>query len=139
MNDVQAIIDVTIAYAWAIDSKDWRALDDVFLEDATAEMPHPLAGREQIVARIARTLEPLAVTQHIVANHQVEINGDSAACRCYLQAQHVRKIDGRRENYLVGGSYLDQLVRTGNGWRIAHRRLVVTWTDGNPDVVQVPN
>lgn len=139
VSDFQAIVDVTIAYAWAIDSKDWRALDEVFMDDATAEMPHALSGRDNIVARIARTLEPLSMSQHIVSNHQVEVNGDSATCRCYLQAQHVRKIDGTRQNYLVGGSYVDQLVRTGDGWRIAHRRLIVTWTEGNPDVVQVPN
>lgn len=138
-DDARQIIDLTISYTWAIDSKNWAALDQVFVEDATAEMPHRLVGRRQIVERIERTLSSLAATQHIVTNHQVTVSGDEATCRCYLQAQHVRKIDGRRQNYLVGGGYNDSLVRTEDGWRIAHRQLVVTWTEGNPDVITNPS
>lgn len=137
-DDTREIVDLTIAYTWAIDERDWESLDSVFTEDATARMPHPLVGRKEIVDRISRTLDPLSATQHIVSNHQVAVAGDKATCRCYLQAQHVRKVDGRRQNYLVGGIYNDALVRTTDGWRIAHRELVVTWTDGNPEVITNP-
>lgn len=138
-DDAREIIDLTIAYTWAIDAKDWVALDAVFVEDATAHMPHALTGRQQIVDRISRTLDPLLATQHIVSNHQVLVSGDEATCRCYLQAQHVRKVDGRRRNYVVGGAYHDALIRTADGWRIVHRELVVSWTDGNPAVISNPD
>lgn len=134
--DRAAIIDVTIRYAWALDTRSWDDLDDVFLPDATAFMTEDLVGREAIKARVRRALEPLDASQHIIADHQVVVAGDRASCRCYLQAQHVREAAGRSPNFIVAGRYEDQLVRTPGGWRIAHRNLVIMWTDGNPSVAR---
>lgn len=136
LRDRAAIIDVTIRYAWALDSRSWDDLDTVFLPDATAFMTEDLVGREAIKARVRRALEPLDLSQHIIANHQIVIEGDRASCRCYLQAQHVREAAGRSPNFIVAGRYEDQLVRTADGWRIAHRNLVIMWTDGNPSVAR---
>lgn len=137
-DDTRDIIDLTVAYARAIDERNWAALDDVFVDEATASMPDPLSSRREIVERISRTLTPLDASQHFVSNHLVSIVGDEATCRCYLLAQHVRKIDGRRRTFIVGGGYDDRLVRTSGGWRISHRRLNVTWTDGDPTVIEHP-
>ena len=35
----------------------------------------------------------------------------------------------------MAGVYDDELRRTADGWRIVHRTLTVTWTDGNPAVI----
>lgn len=135
MTDREAIIDVTIAYCWALDGKDWDALDDVFVPEATADLGRRLEGIDAIKARVRGALESLDDSQHMVATHQVRIDGDRATCRCYLQAQHVRRgVDGG-ETFMFAGRYEDQLVRTVAGWRIAHRDLVRMWTDGNPAVV----
>ena len=134
--DEKAIVDVTIRYTWAIDTKDWAALDQVFVPDATGEMS--AAGqrsRDEIVARIRGALEPLDDSQHIVSNHQVTIDGDTATCRCYLHSQHVRAGAGAEPTYVIGARYEDQLVRTPAGWRIKHRKLVKMWTSGNREVV----
>ena len=141
MNTVQtddrtSIIDLTVAYCWALDERNWDALRRVFLEDATAELG---AGTEQgveaIIRRVSGVLTPLDASQHFVSNHQITIDGDRASCRCYLQAQHVRKAATGGRNYLIAGRYEDELVRTSAGWRIAHRQLVMTWREGNPAVV----
>lgn len=140
LSDRQEIVDLTIAYCWALDTRDWAALDDVFLAEATAHLltPSVLVGVDAIRERIARALDPLDESQHIVANHQVVIDGDSATCRCYLQAQHVRHAAATTgtPNYIVAGRYEDRLVRTAAGWRIAHRDIVMMWTEGNPDVMR---
>lgn len=140
LTDRQAIIDLTIAYCWALDTHDWEALGRVFTVDATALLatPAPLEGLDAIRERVARALTPLDDSQHVVANHQVTIDGDTATCRCYLQAQHVRRAAGDAgggENYLIGGRYEDRMVHTGDGWRIAHRELVMMWREGNPAVM----
>ena len=130
-DDRQAIIDVTIAYCWALDTKDWGRLDDVFVPDATADLGGTQhQGRADIIDRISTALSRYDDSQHMVTNHEVRVDGDEATCRCYLQAQHVSggPLDG--DNYLVGGRYEDRLVRTPDGWRIAHRELIVMWTDG---------
>ena len=134
--DRQSIVDLTIRYTWALDGRQWDDLDEVFLPDATAHLTEDLVGREAIKARIRRALEPLDASQHVIANHQVVVHGDRASCRCYLQAQHVRQAAHGSPNFIVAGRYEDQLVRTAHGWRIAHRALVIMWTDGNPAVAR---
>ena len=138
--DRQAIVDLTIAYCWALDTKQWDALDDVFLPDATALLatPAPLQGVEAIKERVQRALVPLDDSQHLVANHQVAVDGDEATCRCYLQARHVRHAAAGADggpHFIIGGRYEDRMVRTAQGWRIAHRELVSMWREGNPTVI----
>lgn len=135
--DRQAIVDVTHRYCWSLDSRDLAGLDAVFLPDATAELLSPvLVGREAIRARIASAIVPLDATQHTVTNHMITVDGDRATCRCYLHSQHVREIGEGPSTYVVAGRYEDELVRTAQGWRIAFRRLVVVWSEGNLEVVR---
>ncbi len=136
-DDRSAIVDLTIAYCWAIDERCWDDLAAVFLPNATAVLGVPeLRGLDAIVAHIRATLEPLDASQHLVANHQVLIHGGHATSRCGFQAQHVRRnaVDGR--TYLVGGRYDDELVRTPDGWRISRRVLAPVWYEGNPGVLR---
>jgi SnoaL-like domain len=137
--DRLAIIEVTHRYCWALDSKNWPLLDDVFCADATAELRSPLLqGRDAIRDRIAGAIIPLDATHHMVTNHLVEVSGDRATCRCYLHSQHVRNDAVGGVNYVIAGRYEDELVRTADGWRVSFRRLVVVWTDGNLAVVRPP-
>ena len=131
--DERAVTAVALRYCRALDSKHWAGLAEVFLPDATADLASPtqLVGLDAITARIRGALDHLDASQHLVGNHEVVIDGDTATHFCYLQAQHVmRRAEGGR-NYLVGGNYADRLVRTAQGWRIAHRTLTIVWTDGN--------
>jgi hypothetical protein len=85
---------------------------------------------------VSRVLVPLDDSQHVVSTHQISVDGDTATCRCYLLAQHVRNGVPGGDNLMVGGRYEDTLVRTAVGWRISHRRLVTMWREGNPAVVR---
>ena len=133
MTDPQDIIDLTVAYSWALDTRSWDDLDDVFVPDATANLGWLLEGRDAIQDRVRTALEHLDASQHLVATHRVQIDGDVATCRCYLQAQHVIGTD----TFLVGGKYEDRLVHTAAGWRIAHRDLTMMWTTGDPAVMRL--
>ena len=135
--DRRALVDLTIAYSYALDDRRFDDLDDVFLPAATAELGRPLEGRDAIKDRIRDALVPLDASQHLVATHQVRLDGDRATGCCYLQAQHVRAGTDGGSLFMVGGRYEDRYVRTADGWRIARRALVVLWTDGNPAVLGV--
>ena len=131
--DERAIVAIATRYCRALDTKDWPQLDTVFIADATADLASTpeLIGREAIVQRIRTALAHLDESQHLVGNHEVTIEGDTATHCCYVQAQHVRLAADGGPNYLIGGRYEDRLVRTAEGWRIAHRTLIVMWSDGN--------
>ncbi len=136
-SDVQAIIDVTIAYTWALDTKQFDDLRDVFAPDATAVLHHvECPDREAIIARISGALRNLDASQHLIGNQQVRVDGDTATCRCQLQSQHVRRGTEGGDNFIIGGYYDDRLRRTPDGWRITHRVMEETWRAGNAAVVR---
>ena len=130
MLDEKAIVDLTIAYAWALDGNDYERLRDVFVPEAFAMLGKECHGIDEIIARVDAALTDLDQSQHIVSNHQVEVDGDSATCRCYFQAQHTYG----GANFIVAGRYLDELRRTADGWRIVHRVLKPDWREGDPSV-----
>lgn len=136
--DRAAIVDLTHRYATALDTRDWKLLESVFLPDAIADYGvsgRPSEGLAAITGFCRAMLEPLDASQHLLGNHVVEIEGDVARCHCYLMAQHTRRGCEGGDNFMVGGSYRDELVRGSEGWRIRKRSLEVLWRDGNPRVL----
>jgi hypothetical protein len=137
MSDRDDIIDLAIRYTWALDTKNVEDLRNVFTTDATATLRGvECSGVDAIIARIGGAVLRLDHTQHLVGNHQVTVDGDTGTHRCHLQSQHVLARTEGGDNYIVGGYYEDRVVRTPDGWRIAHRLMQQTWTEGNPAVVR---
>jgi len=137
LEDRQAIVDVTIRYCWALDTRDWTALANVFTEDARADFGfaseiHGLAG---IQAFVSGVLTPLDGSQHLVTNHQIDARDDDVRSRSYFHAQHIRKGVEGGDHYVVAGIYRDAWSRTPDGWRVHARRLEVLWAEGNVAVV----
>jgi hypothetical protein len=138
LRDRLEIIEITHLYSTALDTRDWRLLERVFLPDSVADygkiagVRHGLA---EITALVKRVLEPLDASQHLIGNHIIELDGDTARCSSYLQAQHTRRGCEGGDNYVIGGGYRDELVRTPGGWRIRHRTLEAAWSEGNSRVV----
>jgi hypothetical protein len=107
------------------------------LPDATAYFGgarRELAGYQAIEETCRNGLEPLDASQHFVSAPSIEVDGDRARARCYVQAQHVRHGVEGGDSFIVAGTYADQLERSG-GWRIRRRELYVSWTEGNPRVL----
>jgi len=140
LSDREAIVGLCVQYAAALDQRDWAMLRQCFLPDVVAEYAGigTLRGYDAVEQVCRQALEPLGVSQHLLGNFAVELDGDDARCRCYFQAQHVREGTPGGDKYLVAGAYTDRVVRQPEGWRIAHRALDVMWTDGNSAVLQVP-
>jgi ketosteroid isomerase-like protein len=137
MSDRDEIIDLTIAYTWALDSKETERLRAVFTPDATAVLRGvECAGIDAIIERIGRSIARLDLTQHLIGNHEIVVDGDVATCRCQLHGQHVRADAKGGDTFVIGGVYEDRLVRTPDGWRIGHRVMRQTWSSGNPEVVR---
>ncbi|MEM9131166.1 MAG: nuclear transport factor 2 family protein [Actinomycetota bacterium] len=143
--DRQAIVELTHAYCWALDDKDYEALRSVFAVDATAELGSGgQTGIDEIIGRVSSALAQFVTTQHLVGSHLIELDGDDATGRCYLQAQQVTAPgDGADQptHYLVGATYRDRYRRTDVGWRIVERAIIPTWSqftarpkDGRPSL-----
>ena len=138
ITDRQAIVVLLIQYAVALDTRNWKLLEQCFLPDAVADYGEG-AGHNEGYPAIEETvryfLEGLDSSQHLLGNYVVKIEGDHATTTCYLHAQHYLEQTEGGDTYTVGGTYEDEIVRTVDGWRIKHRKLMVTWVEGNPDLV----
>ena len=135
--DRAAIVQLTVDYCWALDTGDWDVLRRVFTDDAVTDLgAGGQRGIDEIIGRVSSALGPLDDSQHLVTNHQVRIDGDTATGRCYVHAQHIRAGADGGPLFVVAGRYEDTYARRPEGWRIVERRIVTMWTDGNPEVVR---
>jgi 3-phenylpropionate/cinnamic acid dioxygenase small subunit len=132
--DIQAL---AVRYAWCLDTREFDGLRSVFTADASARLGVECPDPDAIVARVTAALSPLDASHHLNGCHEVTfLDADHARHRCYFTAQHVRRHLEDGSNFIVAGTYHDEVVRTGEGWRIARRELTTVWTDGNPEVTR---
>jgi ketosteroid isomerase-like protein len=131
VSDRLQIAELLATYTHAIDSRDFDLVAWCFTEDATLDYTAsggPRARRHEAVAWLAEGLSAIAFTQHYVTNQRITLDGDSATSHAYFL--HPLSIPGRPEPVLMGGTYLDQLRRTDEGWRITERVQGLTWVQG---------
>ena len=120
-DDEKAIVDLTIAYTWALDDRRFDDLRSIFAADATADLAGVHCdGIEAIIARIRGALTKVYVSQHVISNQQVRVDGDSHVS-LLPGRQHTRRAAGRRalhhERHVLGPS------RSNRRW-LAHHRTV---------------
>ncbi|OBG69029.1 MULTISPECIES: nuclear transport factor 2 family protein [unclassified Mycobacterium] len=120
MSDRDDIFDLTVRYATAIDSRQYRLLTTVFAEDARID--YGVVGQWTGGAEVARFMEAAHVgaahTIHRMTNQAISIDTDTATIRTYVDALILME-DGSGANPV--GYYDDHAVRTPDGWRIDRR------------------
>ena len=134
--DVVAIQQVLYHYAYALDARDYAALDDVFAADAKLHTSGgTLMSPADYKAMCETELAKLDGTHHMVTNTSVTVEGDLANSRAYFQAQHVKRSLAPDSQFLMAGWVDDELERRAEGWRIVDRRWHSSWSTGNPAVL----
>lgn len=126
-----AIDDLLDAYAHAVDAKDWDLFRSLFAPGAILDYGSeggPRCEVDEAVKWLDRSLAPFTMSQHIVANRRVEIDGDEAHVFAYVFSPlGMPDGDGGLRLVLSGGSYEDRLTRAPEGWRFASRTVRSAW------------
>lgn len=130
--DRQDVVDVVVKVARILDDRTWDRLHEAFLSDAVA---YGEQGIDAIRALLIRFLGNCGPSQHLLANFEVTLDGDSARCVSRLRVFHQGLDDPTKWNEDLG-EYTDELVRTDAGWRIAHRQLDVKIRLGDTSVLE---
>lgn len=127
--------------AWLADRRDWAAFPKVFAEEVDLDYTSLNGGeplrlpRQSLLDGWTVALGGLDATQHLVSNHLVTLNGDTAECTASVLATHILANDQGDPIWTVGGHYLYNLVRTEDGWRISGLTMTADWTSGNRDIM----
>ena len=125
ISDRLEIQDLMTRYSYAIDTRDWDALDDVFTPDA--HIDYSVFGGS--VGNLAETKEflggamPMFTTlQHMVSGTTITFTGDDSADTKTQCHNPMTMGDAEHPDLMVCGLwYVDKLVRTDEGWRIRER------------------
>lgn len=121
-----AITESLHRYARLIDERDFDTLSEIFADECTAEYGSRggdlLRSSSEVIDWVKTQLRQVRATSHHISNVEIDfIDADHAASVCYVYAWH--DIDGMTAKAVVLGRYVDRFERTGQQWRITHRKL----------------
>ncbi|MGB2758209.1 MAG: nuclear transport factor 2 family protein [Acidimicrobiia bacterium] len=123
--DRAAIHDLAVAYAYAVDTRDWPRYEALFI--ATAHIDYTAAGGiagtpAEVTAWMPQALSAFAFTMHTVSTHEIEFTDlDTAKGRAHVFNRNGVMNDGRAEICDVSTIYEDEYVRVGNTWKFSRR------------------
>ncbi len=121
--DRQAIIDLLVAYSWAIDTGDAAGVSALFSPDGSfrssdGSVTTGLAELERLAARVHD--RPFRL-QHIASNHSLQVlEPDTVRVRSYV---HIYAGEPSGPRLLGMGSYDDIAIRMEHGWRFSSRQF----------------
>ena len=142
MSDRLEIQDLFVRYCFAIDERDWDALDTVFTPDARIDYTETGGAKgtlAEIKAWLPKALGQFPAFQHMVATTKLTLDGDAAISRTILFNPMVHSgEDGVPKTFFIGLWYRDRLVRTEAGWRIAERYEEISWNHNLPEMAPAP-
>jgi hypothetical protein len=137
LQDRLDIIEVLGRFATCIDRRRWADFEACFAEEVdlntirTGQWTH--FKTSDLVARLQRAFESYTATQHISANHQVEIDGNQAVVWSTLNATHYLKgFEGGEFQQQVG--YYEYHLARQDRWRITKVQQFAHWQRGNQEI-----
>ena len=143
ISDRLEINDLLVRYTRAIDDKDWTLLDTVFTPDADVDYTSSggIAGKYPEAREwLGKALAAFPITIHAITNSTVTLSGDTATGSTLVNNPMVfPNPEGGQTQFTVWAWYVDDFVRTVDGWRIAKRREDQVLLEGAlPTALQIP-
>lgn len=126
--DREAIRDLLIAFARALDEKDWDAYAALFTPSGTLHTPRDRhEGREGLAAFVERDLGGYRATHHVAASHSIDLlDATHARVRASLHATHVVG-EAPSQFWATGGWYDYELLKDQSRWQIASVTIHPVW------------
>lgn len=143
MPDLQTLVDEREIvrglgqFARVLDGKQWDALDTVFTEDVVFDYGSGKdeQGMAALTLNMRRYLDRCGPTQHLIGSIMVDVEGDNAVSRAYVQARHQRASDPAGPVFDTCGEYIDRWERRVDGWRIVRRDAIWATHSGDPAII----
>ena len=138
LRDRLAITDVVNSVGTLADLGEYSQLEQLFTEEVTVDYTSLFPGEvqnipsQQLMTQWQSVLPGFDATQHMISNHQITIDGDEATAVAYVRATH--KLGD--EMWVVGGYYVDELVRTDEGWKLKAIQYNALYEEGDRSLVE---
>lgn len=134
MTDRDDVIERLAEFAAATDARDWDTIEALLTPDAHAYNVD--GGPTPIIADMKSYLGGVGPTQHLLGNHRVVVDGDTARTLSYVRVHHVGAGPMVGAFWECMGEYDDHWVRGADGWQISRRSLNVRISLGDIAVLR---
>lgn len=128
--DREAIRELTAAYTRRVDEGDFAAWAELFTEDGVYITPERRVPKAELAAFGAEILKDYSICQHLLGQHAITIDGDTARGRIYYAGFHVLRGGDPGRHADIGGWYFHSYRRTPQGWRFAKVGGRLVWASG---------
>jgi hypothetical protein len=137
VSDRLAISEALDDYALGVDERDWDLAKSVFTADAALDYTAfggPKGSRDEVIDWIGAAVGNFAMSQHLITNRRIAVDGDTASVTAELLApMGMPAGEGKMTVLLTGGCYRDTFVRTPDGWKISARTCDRGWLATGPE------
>ena len=128
--DEQAINKLVFTYARGADRRDGALFASVFTEDGVLDYNGRQSTGPNQLSKIPSALTSYTKTYHTVMNTLIEVDGDTAKGEIYSASHHIRPVESTiHSDRVMYITYLDDYVRTNDGWRIKRREVNVEFVE----------
>lgn len=129
--DIQKAI---IAYMRGQDRLDRALQRSAFHDDADVDCGLLRGGPDAYTDFAQGFLANLVASQHLVGQVDLEVDIDAgrATGEVYFLAWHRQLTDGREEDLIMAGRYVDDYECRNGRWAIARRRELIDWARTDP-------
>jgi hypothetical protein len=134
MLDHYEITRVISTYCHACDRLDQVQTANVYWEDSWDDHGFIKAPGPEFAELATKSLAEISeMCSHQLGQSLVNVRGDEAGAETYFQAVTVsRTEDGSEVLNLLGGRFVDTLVRRGGEWKFKTRLVVRDWSMSQP-------
>jgi ketosteroid isomerase-like protein len=115
-DDRVALHELAARYGDAIDAGDWEGLAGIFTDDAVFDLSDAGGPRIESLDELRKFMSD--APNKPIGHHITNIHVDAPAGGPVLLRSRVVSV---REAVTTSGSYVDEVVKTDSGWRIAVR------------------
>lgn len=127
LSDVRAIKDILHLFCELLDTNQPQRIgNEIFTADGIDDHGSGIiVGRDSLNAYFMQVRESVRGSMHNLSNIIIEIDGDTASARSNVLAWMWYGLRSPVEpaDCVLMGSYVDQLRRESDGWRISDRRV----------------
>jgi SnoaL-like domain len=128
-----AIAELPTLYMRGLDRLDRALLRAQFWDDAYVDYGIYAGDADGFADFCMTALRDHVRNHHMIGQHLIEVDGDTAWGEVYFQAYHrVIKASGELRDVVIAGRYVDRYQKRGGIWKFAYRSEVVDWARDDP-------
>ena len=138
-----AVTETINKFGLSIDLRDWDTFRGLFTDpvgfdyssigEKAGDALHP----DDVVGTASKDLGNFQATQHVITNHVIDLDGESAHCRAHVRAVHFLPNDQGEATFEMGGHYEAKLIQEAGQWKINEWKFHFLWSTGNEELFDI--